>query len=144
MDDTAKAVAETRTAEAIDAGPYADFRESYRERLRWLKEARPQSFSAAVESYETLVERVAAGADPIEAWLAYGQQLGELSGRGKVVAIDQSGREVQQPDGSANGMVLHLPDDINVPALPLAIPRSLSAAQKATLDLLVRRKLSLE
>ena len=41
-------------------------------------------------------------------------------------------------------LLLYLPDDINVPALPLAVPRQLSEHQKATLDLLVRRKLSLE
>lgn len=143
MDDTVKVTAESRAAAAIEAGPYSDFREPYRERLRWLKEARPHAFSEAVASYEKLVANVAAGTDPIAAWLEYGARLGELSGRGKVVGIDESGREVQ-PNASPTHLVLHLPDDINVPALPLAVPRTISAAQKATLDLLVRRKLSLE
>jgi hypothetical protein len=142
MDDTAKLAAEARTLEAIASGPYDDFREAYRDRLRWLKEARPQAFSDAVGSYERLVESVAAGADPIDAWLEYGKQLGDLSGRGRVVRIDETGREVPAT-GTGTEMLLHLPDDINVPALPLAIPRAPSEAQKATLDLLVHRRLAL-
>ena len=143
MDDTAKARVESRTAEAIAAGPYEDFREAYRERLRWLKDARAQAFSQAVASYERLVADVANGGDPIEKWLEYGRQLGELSGPGKVIGIDETGREVPV-SGSGNQLILHLPDDISVPALPLAIPRQLSVHQKSTLDLLVRRKLTLE
>ena len=143
MDDTVKATAETRTAEAIAAGPYDDFREAYRERLRWLKDARAQAFNDAVASYERLVADVANGSDPIAKWLEYGRQLGELSGRGKVVGIDESGREVPV-NGTANQLILHLPHDVSVPALPLAIPRQPSMHQKSTLDLLVRRKLSLE
>ena len=143
MDDTAKARAEARTAEAIASGPYQDFRDGFRERLRWLKEERPGDFSRALAAYETLVERIAQGADPLQQWLAYGQQLGELSGRGAVVGIDESGRSTGGAS-TAGRLMLHLPDDINVPALPLAIPRALSDAQKSTLALLVNRKLALE
>lgn len=143
MDDTVKAAAESRTAEAIAAGPYDDFREAYRERLRWLKDARAQAFSEAVASYERLVADVANGSDPIEKWLEYGRQLGELSGRGKVVGIDESGRAVPV-NGTGTQLILHLPDDISVPALPLAVPRDLSIHQRSTFDLLVRRKLALE
>jgi hypothetical protein len=142
MDDTAKTRAEGRTAEAIAQGPYEDFREGYRERLRWLKEARPEAFSRALTAYETLVERIAQGADPLQQWLEYGRQLGELSGRGSVVAIDDSGRSVAVAPATSQ-LMLHLPDDINVPALTLAIPRDLSDAQQSTLALLVGRKLSL-
>ncbi len=143
MDDTAKSRAEARTAETIERGPYQDFREGYRERLRWLKEARPEAFSRALSAYEELVGAIAQGSDPLERWLEYGRQLGELSGRGKVVGIDETGR-ASQADAGAGQLLLHLPDEIGVPALPLAIPRDLSAAQKSTLDLLVRRKLALE
>ena len=143
MDDTVKSQAEARTADAIAQSPFEDFREVYRDRLRWLKEARPQAFAQAVASYEHLVQEVAAGADALSAWLNYGRQLGELSGRGKTVGIDETGREV--PANSAvNQLILHLPDDVAVPALPLAIPREPSVHQKSTLDLLVRRKLTLE
>ena len=143
MDDTAKSAAERRTAEAIANGPFEDFREGYRERLRWLKEARPGGFTEALAHYEQLVHNVAAGDDPMQEWLGYGKRLGELSGTGKVVTIDETGRALS---ASAFGqqLLLHLPDDINVPALPLAVPRVLSEHQKATLDLLVRRKLAIE
>jgi hypothetical protein len=143
MDDTVKTAAEEHTAQAIAAGPYDDFREAYRDRLRWLKDARAQAFSQAVASYEQLVTEVASGGDPIGKWLEYGRQLGELSGRGKVVGIDESGR-AGPVNGTGTQVILHLPDDVSVPALPLAVPRQLSIHQKSTLDLLVRRKLSLE
>lgn len=143
MDDTVKSAAEVRTAEAIANGPFEDFREAYRERLRWLKDARPEGFSQALTYYNQLVENVARGDDPVHEWLAYGKRLGELSGAGKVYAIDASGR-AQPAAQFSEALLLHLPDDINVPALPLAVPRALSEHQKATLDLLVRRKLALE
>ncbi len=143
MDDTVKSSAESRTAEAIAAGPWQDFREAYRKRLRWLKEARPEAFAEAVASYEQLEQDLAAGSDPIEKWLEYGRKLGELSGRGKVSGVDESGREVAV-NVKDNQLILHLPDDVSVPALPLAVPRHISEAQKSTFDLLVRRKLSLD
>jgi hypothetical protein len=143
MDDTAKSAAEARTAEAIRTGAFADFREAYRERLRWLKESRPQAFAEALTYYDALVKNIAAGDDPIHEWLTYGKRLGELSGAGKVVAIDETGRALPATQFS-DQLLLHLPDDINVPALPLAVPRALSEHQKATLDLLVRRRLAIE
>lgn len=143
MDDTVKTQVEAQTARAITDGPYEDFREAYRERLRWLKEARPTAFAEARAAYDALVEEIARGSNPVEQWLEYGKQLGELSGRGKIVGIDASGRSVQATsDGST--VILHLPDDISVPALPLAVPRNISEHQKSTIDLLVRRKLSLD
>ncbi|HET9439930.1 MAG TPA: hypothetical protein VFO52_07150 [Longimicrobiales bacterium] len=143
MDDTAKTAVEAQTARAIAEGPYEDFREAYRERLRWLKEARPAAFTEARAAYDALVENIARGSNPVEQWLKYGKQLGELSGRGKIVGIDASGRSGQATaDGTT--LILHLPDDISVPALPLAVPRNVSDPQKATFDLLVRRKLALD
>lgn len=143
MDDTAKSAAEARTGRAVAEGPFEDFREAYRERLRWLKESRPTAFAQALSCYDQLVDNIARGDDPILEWLTYGKRLGELSGAGKVYAIDETGRALPAAQFSEQ-MLLYLPDDINVPALPLAVPRQLSEHQKATLDLLVRRKLSLE
>lgn len=143
MDDTAKLVAEKRTAEALEGSPFDDFRDAYRERLRWLKDARPEGFSEALAHYAQLVDNIGRGDAPLHEWLTYGKRLGELSGAGKVVAIDASGR-AQPVSQFEDSLLLHLPDDINVPALPLAVPRDLSEAQKASLDLLVRRRLSLE
>jgi hypothetical protein len=144
MDDTVKARVEATTAEAIASGPFEDFREAYRERLRWLKESRPDEFARALKHYEALAESIADGGSPIDAWLDYGRRLGELSGAGKLLAIDATGRAHPATGASSDELLLHLPDDTSVPALALAIPRSLSDAQKASLDLLVRRKLALE
>ena len=142
MDDTAKAQVESRTAEAVAASPYEDFREVYREHLRWLKESNPDGFAKALSYYnEQLIANIASGADPVREWLEYGRTLARLSGPGKVWSIDETGRAVAE---ASEGLLLHLPDDINKRALPLAVPRNLSQHQKATLDLLVNRKLSLE
>ena len=136
MDDSVKRRVEELTEQAIAASPYADFREAYRDRLRWLKDAQPQGFTTALEHYNSvLVPNIEAGNDPLREWLDYGRRLGELSGAGKVMSIDETGRASE----NGNGLVLHLPDDTSVPALALAVPRNLSEAQRATLDLLVKR-----
>lgn len=137
MDDTAKAKAEERTEAAIAAAPLEDFRGAYRERLRWLKDNRSEAFASALSHYnDILVPNIAQGSDPIEEWITYGRRLGELSGPGKTVSIDETGRA--RPFQSLAGLVLHLPDDTAVPALALAVPRAPSDAQRATLSLLVK------
>ena len=138
MDDTAKGRADGLTETAIAQGPFEDFRESYRARLRWLKENQPGGFSEALAHYnDVLVPNIADGQDAIQEWLEYGKRLGELSGRGKLVSIDETGRSFPY-DGNASGLILHLPEDTSVPALALAVPKSLSDAQRATLGLLVK------
>ena len=137
MDETAKATAEARTEAAIAQAPVEDFRGAFRDRLRWLKDNRADAFASALSHYnDVLVPNIARGSDPIEEWITYGRRLGELSGPGKTVSIDETGRS--GPFQGLAGLVLHLPDDTAVPALALAVPRSLSDAQKATLSLLVR------
>ena len=138
MEDTAKQKADDLTERAITAGMYEDFREEYRARLRWLKDNRPQYFAQALAHYnDVLVPNVANGNDAVAEWVEYGRTLGQLSGEGKIVAIDETGRA--HPYQGLTGLILHLPDDTAVPALALAVPKTLSAAQKATMDLLVRR-----
>lgn len=140
MDNTAKQRSDDFTQQAIAAGKVEDFREDFRERLRWLKDNRPQSFSQALSHYnDILVPNVAAGNAAMQEWVQYGRLLGDLSGAGKVVAIDESGRARDFGD-EINSLVLHLPDDTAVPALALIIPRALTAAQRATLDLLANRR----
>ena len=136
MDDTAKRRADELTEKAIAAGPYEDFREGYRTRLRWLKENAPAAFDDALNHYnEILVPNIAGGADPIREWVEYGRRLGELSGKGKTVRIDETG--LAHAIDAETGLLLHLPDDSAVPALVLATPRELSEAQQATIQLLV-------
>lgn len=140
MDDTAKRRSDERTETAISTGKFADFREAYRERLRWLKETQPHGFTKALEHYnEVLVPNIAEGTDPIAEWIEYGRLLGQLSGRGQVLRIDETGR-AHGFDGRLDGLILHLPDDTNVPALALAVPAVSSEAQQATLGLLVKQK----
>ena len=142
MDDAAKAKTEARTAQALAESEYEDFREVYRDHLRWLKESKPDGFAQALNYYnETLVPQIAGGSDPVDQWLAYGRVLARLTGPGKVYGIDETGRAVAESEGT---LLLHLPDDIGMRALPLAVPRHLSVHQKATLDLLVNRRLALE
>ena len=139
MDDTAKRLAEAATEKTLSEAPFADFRGVYRDRLRWLKEVRPQAFTTALAHYnDVLVPNIAAGAGPIGEWIDYGKRLGDLAGTGKVVRIDESGRS-HPYDGVVEGLILHVPADTAVPALALAVPREPSAAQRAALELLVKR-----
>src|SRR5688500_14813808 len=140
MDDSAKRRSDELTETAISTAMVADFREAYRERLRWLKETQPQAFARALAHYnEVLVPNIAEGTDPVGEWIEYGKVLGNLSGSGKVVSIDETGKA--RPAGEAiEGLILHLPDDTGIPALALAVPAVLSDAQRATLNLLVKQK----
>jgi hypothetical protein len=140
MDDTAKRLADERTDQAISDAPFEDFREAYRERLRWLKDSQPQGFTRALSHYnDILVPNIARGSDPLAEWIQYGGLLGNFSGKGKTVRIDETGRS-HPFDESLDGLILHLPDDTNIPALALAVPKQLSEAQRATLNLLVKNK----
>ena len=139
MDDTAKRSADALTEKALAEGPYADFRDGYRERLRWLKDNRPDAFGRALDHYnDLLVPNIANGAAPLTEWIDYGRRLGELTGKGRLVRIDETGRAADIGN-DLTGLLLHLPDDTAAPALALAVPRELSEAQRATLDLLVRK-----
>src|SRR5688500_6524581 len=106
MDDTAKRLADERTDAAIGNAPYEDFREAYRDRLRWLKDNQPQAFSRAWSHYnDILVPNIAAGADPLTEWLDYGRLLGNLSGKGNAVSIDETGRSYPF-ERSLEGLIL--------------------------------------
>ena len=127
---------------ALADSAFADPRPAFRDRLRLFREEQPQAFAAALEYYETvLVPSVAADdSDPLSAWVQYGRRLGELSGPGRTLAIDGSGRaHPHTGEPRPDDLLLHVPNDTATQVLPLAVPRSLTAAQQATLDLLVHR-----
>jgi hypothetical protein len=85
-----------------------------------------------------LIPAVVGGADPLGAWLEYGMLLAELLGPGRTVAVDATGRAEPTADvAAAEGLVLHLSDIDDRPALVLRCPASLSPAQNATIELLV-------
>lgn len=136
--------AEEHTDVAFANGPYEDPRGTYRQRLRYLKDADPSAFETARTWYEeTLVPSIEQGSDPVNAWIEYGRRLGELTAPGPTFAIDASGKAREftgHPDGA---FVIHLPTDTAAPALPLAVPRQLSPAQRASFDLLIDRARSI-
>lgn len=144
MDDS-RQQAETNLQDQLAALRLADPRDAYRQRLRTLREAHPDAFARAVQYYEEVaLPRLAEGQEVVETWIEYGRRLGELTSPGRVVAVEPGGRattyrEPFQPDW----LVLHIPEDRAAAVLALAVPAELSAAQRATHDLLVQGRLSL-
>jgi hypothetical protein len=137
--------AEERLAAAMADAGMADSRAEYRERLRRLKKERPAAFRQATEHYERVVlPALLEGSDPAGAWLAFGLELAGLAGPGRAVAVDGTGRSCEWRAGGAPGaLVLFLPEDRQAAAVVLAAPATPTAAQAATIDLLVAKKLSL-
>ena len=121
-----------------------DPRDFYRDRLRALKSRDPEAFRRALAYYEEhLIPTVAADdSDPRAEWLEYGRVLATLAANGRTVQIDPTGRAAEYarpvpPDH----LVLHLPDAPLQPALIVGLPATLSPAQKATHELLVKQSL---
>ena len=123
----------------------ADARDAYRARLRWLRSADPDAYARAASYYETEVTpRLEGAGDPVEVWIEYGRMLGELSGPGRLVAIDASGRaRTHTPPLPADTLLLFIPEDREREVLAAMVPASPSRAQAATHTLLVERKLGL-
>lgn len=139
MDASARERADERLEKALEGSPLADPRPHYREWIRTLKERDPAAFDRAIAYYEdTLIDRIVRGGDdPIESWLDYGRYLAELSGAGRLVAIDANGRAGAMEADVTSVMVLHLPGDESERPMVLAFPAQPSAAQQATYRLLV-------
>jgi hypothetical protein len=121
----------------------ADPRPALRDRLRELRDADAAAFEEAKARYETAV----GGADgdaALQSWIDYGRYLGDLAGEGRLMSVDATGfASPYEPPPSTGALLLHLPEDVGVPALPVMMPDAPTAAQQATLDLLVGRKLAL-
>jgi hypothetical protein len=82
--------------------------------------------------------------DPLGEWLEYGRFLATLTGPGRAVQIDAEGRATDYarpvpPDV----LVLHLPERTTAPAVIVGIPATLTPAQRAAYDLLVKQAQSL-
>jgi len=140
--DPARA-ADTRLEEALEARGARDPRDFYRDRLRTLKDADPEGYREAVAYYtDTLIPEVAGGeVDPLEAWTRYGLFLARTVAEGRTVSVDGSGRAQAPADPpEADHLLLHLPDDAGERALLVALPPSLTEAQRATYDVLVEGK----
>lgn len=119
-----------------------DPRDFYRDRLRELKRTSPDDYQRAVTYYsETLLPEVAERRrEPLVAWTDYGCRLAEALAPGRTVAIDASGRAHPYEASVSDRLILHLPDDNGAKALLVALPRSLTAEQRATYDVLVAGK----
>jgi hypothetical protein len=123
----------------------ADVREAYRERLRSLRASDENAFRQATEHYEReIVPRILSGHDTIDGWIAYGARLCELTGQGRLVGVDESGRaRPYEAPYQAGTLVLFVPGEKGGDVLAAAIPRVMTPAQQATVTLLVDRKLAL-
>lgn len=134
--------ANRRFERALEESGARDPRDFYRDRLRDLRARDEEAFLRAVEHYEQkLLPAVAEEtSDPLVEWLEYGRLLAELTSPGKTVQIDPSGRAVAyEPPVPHDHLVLHLPDSSRERAVPVGLPASLSPAQSATYQLLVKR-----
>jgi hypothetical protein len=137
--------ADRRFESALREAGARDPRGFYRDRLRDLRGRDEDAFQRAVDHYEQkLLPRVADDAsDPLVEWLEYGRLLAELTFPGHTVQIDASGRaRPYAPPVPHDYLVLHLPSSARERALPVGIPTTLSPAQRATYDLLVKRTTS--
>lgn len=139
-----RARAEARLAEAAAAAACADPRPPLRDRLRDLKEAHPAAFERAIGHYEQVVlPGLAGAAEPLAAWIEYARFLGELTSPGRVLAVDATGWAGPYQAPEPGQLVLFLPDDQAGAVLVALSPAAPTAAQQATIDLLVKHKLSL-
>ena len=138
--------AERRTEEAFARSGWADPRADYRAMLRRLKEQNPTQFASAVADYDdSVVGRLAdANADPVAAWLSYGMRLAGWCAGGRTVRIDADGRRAEPGAGfESPALLIQLPAEETGRAMVVAAPRQLSAAQAATIALLVEGRLAL-
>jgi hypothetical protein len=136
------AAADRILEEALELASARDPRDFYRDRLRALKQARPQEYDEAVAYYtDTLIPRVASGDhDPLECWTEYGRRLAAALAPGSTVAVDPTGGSCPFEAPAADRLILHMPEETGARALVVALPPTLSKAQQATYDVLVTGK----
>ena len=137
--------AEARLAEALRDTGAVDPRPVCRELLRELKQRGQEPYGEAISAYQdSVVARIGGeAADPLETWLLYACQLAERIRPGRDVVIDGTGRATPlEPPPSWQDLILHLPKDSRSPCLIVGRPPELTRAQRATVAVLVTRKVS--
>ena len=137
--------AEERFAAALAASGARDPRDFYRAQLKELKEHDAAAFRKGTDYYEKrLIPAVAAEeGDPLGEWLEYGRYVALLLADGSTVQIDTSGRSAPyQRPVPLDHLVLHLPTSTREPAIPIGLPPKLSAAQRASFELLVKQRVT--
>ena len=142
MSETLITTAEQALEAALTTSGGRDPRDFYRERLRELKQVNPESYRAAVTYYrEVLIPEVASGAgNPLDAWIEYGRTLAEALAPGRTVSIDETGKSHNYEGVDSSGLILHLPQETAARALLVSLPVTMSSAQRATYDVLVKGK----
>jgi hypothetical protein len=144
MDAAARTSAEHRLAEAAAARGLDDPRPPLRDRLRLLRDRQPEDFDRAVAHYERQVLPGLAAGEPLDAWLEYARFLGLLTADGRLMVVDDAGAATPfRPPLAPGALVLFLPDDPAADPFIAAAPLRPSPAQRATIDLLVHRRLAL-
>jgi hypothetical protein len=135
--------ADRRFDEALEREGARDPRDFYRGQLSELRERDREGYGRALAYFqERLIPAVAEETgDPLAEWLEYGCLLANLLVEGAAVQIDPTGRSwPYAPPVPRDHLVLHLPTSTREAAVAVGLPATLSAAQRATYDLLVRRK----
>lgn len=129
---------ERRYRAALERHGLRDVQPLYRELLLRLKAADPDLYRRAVTRYEEeVVPRLEGEEEPLAVWVGYGAWLAARLQAGRVVAIDESGRaETVDGDPPLGPLLLHLPDERDVPATVLALPADPSPPQRTTVELL--------
>lgn len=143
MDEDTRKEADRRFEEARADSGARDPRDFYREALRDLKELNPAGYEEAVNHFQAvLVPSIASGqVDPLRAWREYGRLIAELTGPGRTVAIDETGRaNPYSPEITMDRLVLYIRDQKRSRALLVSLPPEPSPAQLATYHLLVKGK----
>ena len=139
MEDDLTARAEARLESALENDGVRDPRPGYRTLLKRLRQQDPDAFSASIRYFEEeLLPAVAGDADPLKAWLAYGQRLARALAPGRLMEVGPSGRaHAVEEAPEARALLLYLPDEDTLPAIVLRYPRPSTRAQDATVELLV-------
>ena len=140
MSEELQATADALFEAAREQSGARDPREYYRDRLRELKGTDPAAYAKAVLYYnEELIPSIASGgADPVQAWIAYGRRIAQLTVEGRTVAIDETGLAIDYSASVGTDLlILQLPEGGRGRAIPVGLPPRLSGAQQAAYDLLV-------
>jgi hypothetical protein len=141
-DTDLRARADERFARALEAAGARDPRTFYRAQLVELKAADANAYRRALAYFEqTLIPAVARDdSDAMAEWLEYGRVLATLTTPGRTVQIDPGGRAADYARPvPADALVLHLPDRTAAKAIVVGIPTTLSPAQRASYELLVKQ-----
>ncbi|HEX8904410.1 MAG TPA: hypothetical protein VF771_06180 [Longimicrobiaceae bacterium] len=145
-DSDLRARADERFAAALAGTGARDPRDFYRKQLVALKARDREAYQRALAYFdERLIPAVARDdSDALGEWLEYGRVLATLVAPGRTVQIDAYGRasDYSRPV-PPDALVLHLPERTNEPAVIVGIPATLSPAQRANYDLLVRQQQAL-